>query len=74
MWSVVPAGDETVICIEPIVGVPFQGILVILLVDPNCAAVGEGYCELERVIVNSQGSDSHHIFCQGRPYTGDSSL
>ena len=39
MRSIVPADDEAVICIEPIVGIPLQGVLVILIVDPDRAAV-----------------------------------
>jgi hypothetical protein len=51
--SIVPADEEAVVRIEPVIGILLQGIAVILLADPKRAAIGENHLEFEGVIINS---------------------
>lgn len=74
MRGIVPADEKAVVRIEPVIGILLQGIAVILLADPERAAIGENHLELEGVIINSSDSDLYHEFGQDRPDTGDSSL
>ena len=74
MWSIIPANDEIVIRIEPVVGVSFQDVAVILLIDADRAAISESHLDLECVVIDSGNGDVCHVLSQNRPNTGDSIL
>lgn len=72
--SIVPANEKAVVPIEPVIGISLQSIMVILLIDLECTAIGESHFELESVVINSWDSDPYYELGQDRPDAGDSSL
>lgn len=50
--SIVPADEKVVVRIEPVIGILFQCIAVMLLADSERAAISENHLELEGVIIN----------------------
>ena len=74
MWGVIPANDEVIVLIEPIVGIALESVAVILLVDTDRAAIGEGYSDLEGVVVDSGDGDFSYVLGKNGPDAGDPSL
>ena len=72
--SIVPADEQDVVCIEPVICVSLHDVVIVLFADPERAAVAEGRFKFESVVINSQNSNLYHELGQYRPDTGDSSL
>ena len=72
--SIVPTDEQDVICIKPEIRVPLRDIVIVLLADPERAAVAESRLESESVVINSQNSNLYHELGQYRPNAGYSSL
>jgi len=57
MRSVIPTSSKVIIRIEPVIGVALQDTVVILLINPERAALSEAHFEFEGMVINSKGGN-----------------
>lgn len=74
MRCIVPTDNQIIVAVEPVVSILFQSIAVILLVNPNGAAVNKRYHKPEGMVIHALHGNGRNKFIQDGPNVCDSSL